>query len=292
MVPANYSPYGGTGVYLTFNCTRQIPDSDYVEVEWDFDGDEQIYLTVGATTIAARPLDQITIPSDDTGTYRIAIRCTGDCDNNVLATVRVSDDGQVTTFGSVRAAQETYELGKYTFKGNRAPEGFFDGFSPDGAVFQGWARDPDAPNVPLQVHVYADAPAGQGGVGVTVLAADVNRADVGAHGFSGPNPVGEGRNLYAYAIGVNRDGVPDGRNTLLGGSPRSTPTKLPEGAVGSVDGNFVSGWARDTSRPDVPIDVHVYVGGQFYAAAVANQSTGATWKPPGWAGVMASWCRC
>jgi len=104
--------------------------------------------------------------------------------------------------------------------GSGAPQGHLDGVTPAGFV-HGWALDPDVPAVSIQVHVYADGPAGGGGVLLGAVTASGNRPDVnqatgypGRHGFGFDLPPAyrSGRHpIYVYAIDTS-----GGVNPLLG----------------------------------------------------------------------------
>ncbi|MBK8014420.1 MAG: hypothetical protein IPK13_24110 [Deltaproteobacteria bacterium] len=113
---------------------------------------------------------------------------------------------------------------------SRPPLGQHDGVMNTGGTTWrtwGWAFDPDEPSASLWVHIYADAPAGQGGQFLAAVMADVPRPDVnevygieGAHGFDWIIPaslIQDGREhaLYAYAIDPR-----GGENPALGATPR------------------------------------------------------------------------
>jgi hypothetical protein len=92
----------------------------------------------------------------------------------------------------------------------------------------GWARDADT-SVPLQVHLYKDAPYGQGGTFVGSYPANVLRTDLPfrdqKHGFviSTPQALKTGLpvKVYAYGINVNWNGDPAGTNPILNLSPKT-----------------------------------------------------------------------
>jgi len=107
---------------------------------------------------------------------------------------------------------------------DQLPIGFFD--AADCSSFAGWACDPDDHSAALQVHFYADGPAGTGSFVGATTANLAREAAVGnscggylAHGFSFPVPVslfnGNPHTIYAYAI----DTVPN-NNSLIAGSPK------------------------------------------------------------------------
>ncbi len=103
------------------------------------------------------------------------------------------------------------------------PIGYLDGAGCD--VIAGWAQDPDAPDAPIDVHLYFGGPAGSGAP-ATATHASVHRDDlctaIGscAHGFVALSPLslhdGVPRDVFAYGI----DGQ-GGVNPLLGSAPRT-----------------------------------------------------------------------
>ena len=108
------------------------------------------------------------------------------------------------------------------------PFGYLDGVDSNG-VISGWAIDPDAPSTSIDVHIYMDGPAGDGGKLIAVTHASLTRPDVnlatgysGDHGFSYSLPPltrdGEIHSYYLYAIDTSGIGS---ANQMLGGSPAS-----------------------------------------------------------------------
>ena len=105
------------------------------------------------------------------------------------------------------------------------PHGHVD--AADSSRIGGWARDPDYPG-PIAVHIYIDGEIAHG------MAADALRTDLPyadqEHGYTwvpplqGPGP----HEVVVYAIGVDSNGVPDGENPALSGSPVS----MDEGCAG------------------------------------------------------------
>jgi hypothetical protein len=102
----------------------------------------------------------------------------------------------------------------------------FDRYDPVGVVDSarggavvGWAVDQDEPDKSIEVHVYAGAPAGKGGVLVSNGLANRERPDVnrelgvgGRHGFSVPIPKKyRGQPVFVYGIDTSGQGV----NTML-----------------------------------------------------------------------------
>jgi len=92
----------------------------------------------------------------------------------------------------------------------------------------GWARDQDT-SYPIKVHLYKDAPYGQGGTFVTSFTASNYRGDLPFldkyHGFSVTTPAafktGQPVKVYAYGININANGVANGSNPLLNGVPKT-----------------------------------------------------------------------
>lgn len=109
-----------------------------------------------------------------------------------------------------------------------APGGYLDG-ADCGPTVIGWAKDNDYGG-PISVHVYVGGPAGSGAPGYNIGLANGYRADlaaagIGNHAFSYTLPASyiddASHSVYAYAIGVNSAGTPNGNNPLLSSSPRS-----------------------------------------------------------------------
>ncbi|MBI2133580.1 carboxypeptidase regulatory-like domain-containing protein [Candidatus Woesearchaeota archaeon] len=156
---------------------------------------------------------------------------------------------------------------------NSKPEGWLD--SADCNSFVGWVRDPDTV-APVDVHFYADGPAGTGtfigSANANVFRQDLcnlwgnGNADC-SHGFvfSLPASLRDGKQHSIYAHGIDSSG---GENPLLSGvpkpvtceAPQTTANRKPEGFLDSVDCGVFVGWARD---PDTvaPVDVHFYADG-------------------------------
>jgi hypothetical protein len=110
--------------------------------------------------------------------------------------------------------------------------GYFDGVNTNNCSVWGWAYDPDNQNTQIQVHVYRDHPAGQGGTYVSACTANTVRSDVnsvmkisGNHGFDCVLPtsyVGTGNHaLYIHAIDIS--GTP---NNLLSTTDKTSTRPL------------------------------------------------------------------
>jgi len=164
------------------------------------------------------------------------------------------------------------EIGCRTIQVGGSPVGAVENGQPGFASIGvwGWTYDLDTAD-PVAVHVYMDGKfAGGGG-------ADVVRTDVSAipdeygeaHGFgiSFPAPPGTHR-VCAYAINVGSGTV----NTELG-CFTTTVSGLPVGALENVQtvgaGYGVYGYAVDPDTAQ-PIDVHIYVDGQFAGSGRAD----------------------
>lgn len=117
----------------------------------------------------------------------------------------------------------------------------------------GWAKDPDTSG-PVQVHAYID------GTFVGEFRADVNRGDVGAHGFDLTLPTSSGTHTVSiYAINVGSGTV----NSLIGTrvvDVNPNPIGSLDLAAGGAGGVRVTGWALDPDTPN-PVDIHVWVDG-------------------------------
>lgn len=108
----------------------------------------------------------------------------------------------------------------------QSPIGFLDHVDAHG-VARGWALDPNAPFVALELHVYLGGPAGEGALMPPAQRADMPRPDVNAvtgypgdHGFAFALPPafldGQPHELYLYALDAGDDPP-----TLLFPSPQT-----------------------------------------------------------------------
>jgi hypothetical protein len=157
--------------------------------------------------------------------------------------------------------------------------------APGGFTLRGWAADPDAPTMPLQVHTYRD------GVPASVSTASAHRPDLAtldggrygtAHGWTTTVPTGPRARLCSYAINIG----PGVNNTVLGCRDLTRPL-TPTGALDDTSRTSqtavtVRGWTLD---PDTaaPIDVHVYVDGRPAAVRTADSTRGDVAAAyPGW----------
>lgn len=135
----------------------------------------------------------------------------------------------------------------------------------------GWAVDPNVVAAPVRVHLYVD------GRWAGAVTADGARSDVAAaswwagprHGYQWTGTLAAGqREICAYAInqGAGTTNPRLGCRTITVGGPPYGDFEEVTTAPGQVR---IQGWAIDPDTVD-PINVHVYVDGQFKASAVAN----------------------
>ena len=163
--------------------------------------------------------------------------------------------------------------------GERPTGGSFDAaVAGDGKIIvSGWAIDPDAPDRPIDVHIYVD-----GAWGGQVLA-DGSRPDVANvypyagpdHGYVAAVNAGVGdHNVCAYAI--NGFGPDRSNNVSLGCRTVALASASPfgnfEGLVSPTPGRIAAtGWTIDPST-SVPISIAVRVNGVVSGRWVANAS--------------------
>ena len=149
---------------------------------------------------------------------------------------------------------------------------------------KGWAVDEDTPGDSINVHIYKDGPAGNGGTMIANITANISRPDVnevvgvtGNHGFSLPPPEslidGEPHDIYVYGIDSSGEGI----NTLLSESPKTltceASTELPTEPPPSTSDEYdpigyhdlatceeIKGWAIDEDTPNDSINIHIYDG--------------------------------
>ncbi len=174
---------------------------------------------------------------------------------------------------------------------DNTPEGTID--SGHCSILSGWVVDRDRPSSSINVHVYADGRAGDGGNYIGSYLANASRPDVnsalgvsGNHGFSidlASNMATTPRTFYVYAIGVNVGGATNGNNPQLharpdiplytgppgpgrnplGGMVASSAkgpacNQAPMGDVWTGDCSIMTGWALDMDRPSSEINIDVY----------------------------------
>lgn len=162
----------------------------------------------------------------------------------------------------------------------------------------GWAHDPDSA-APIRVRIYRDGP-----LGIGVLFADVlaNRERSGLptpgsrHGFEVAVPTGtsDGTLFYAYGVGVNASGQPDGLDAPLPPLPRavdcpqnsrpSAPTELSasDGAFGDrvrlqwSPASNAQSYSVHRSSTSSPLDGSVVAAG--LAGTSWNDTTAVPWQ--------------
>lgn len=129
----------------------------------------------------------------------------------------------------------------------------------------GWSRDEDS-TTPIEVHVYAGAPADAGGQLVHTSVADGLRADLPFadqdHGFSVPTPealkTGQDEEVYVYGASTNGNGDGVGDLVLLALAPRTVrcggEPDLDVGVTDTGGADVVeTDTVEDTAAPDVVI---------------------------------------
>jgi cell wall-associated NlpC family hydrolase len=169
-----------------------------------------------------------------------------------------------------------------------SPRGVFEeasGLAGGKARVKGWAIDDDDPGKAVDIHVYIDS--GPGGNGRNLGPAQVQRGDVGAHGFDATiSDLSPGTHtLSVYAINA----AGSGGNTHLGSRQVTVPSPLPYGTVDIATGRYggearIGGWAIDPAGAGYQAAIHVYVDGpansgapgrDFGAATISRADVGA-----------------
>jgi uncharacterized repeat protein (TIGR01451 family) len=192
-----------------------------------FSGKDNITVAANSSATVSMPLPSCTAQIDIFGTYKSAPRTLSETSYPLIG------------WAYHLSQSDTYRnpIGPICTD-DVPPQGNFDFADCDHLV--GWALDRDVPNQILDVHVYRDGAAGQGGVFVGSFKADKPRSDVntalslpGNHGFDIPTPSvfkdGNVHTIYIYIINPVSGQV----NPLLSGSPKtlscSTPPPPPAG---------------------------------------------------------------
>ena len=172
------------------------------------------------------------------------------------------------------------------------PKGHLDVARPD-AIF-GWAYDADAPNTPVEVHIYVN------GVPTKSVMANQNRQDLVAAGitsdpFHGFGWVPEGLPSGTNVIEVYALNIGGGENPKLTGSKTIGITgALPRGTLDIASPGLISGWVYDADAGANPVEVHIYIDGAHRGTVLAGDERGDlvpagvatdayhgfTWNPP------------
>ena len=136
----------------------------------------------------------------------------------------------------------------------------------------------DAPNDPVEVHIYVGGAADSGQAkNVFKLTANLPRGDVsqqypGAgenHGYYGVLDIEGPEVLYVYFYNIG-----SGENTLIGTPTVQGKNHSPLGHIDGIESTYegvkISGWAFDIDIPNDPIEVHIYVGGAADSGQAKN----------------------
>ena len=205
-------------------------------------------------------------------------------------------DGNNTTYGNgnnacVHYSNRAYSYAGFTcvvkpkYKNNLAPSGNnpfgqIEGIEStyEGVKISGWAVDMDAPNDPVEVHIYVGGAADSGQAkNVFKLTANLPRGDVsqqypGAgenHGYYGVLDIEGPEVLYVYFYNIG-----SGENTLIGTPTVQGKNHSPLGHIDGIESTYegvkISGWAFDIDIPNDPIEVHIYVGGAADSGQAKN----------------------
>jgi MYXO-CTERM domain-containing protein len=119
------------------------------------------------------------------------------------------------------------------------PQGWLDGVGC--GQITGWAQDPDAPDQPIDVHLYFDGGPGEAGAQAFAVHADVHRDDlcqaIGScnHGFvaAPPRSLLDGQPHPVRAYGIDTGG---GTNPVLSGSPLTLQCDPPAPPIDALHG--------------------------------------------------------
>jgi len=141
-----------------------------------------------------------------------------------------SDSGNYTFTRLAKDFSEIYDIPDGS-RVNKSPIGFLD--IADCSSFGGWACDPDDHSAALQVHFYADGPAGTGSFVGATTANLAREAAVGnlcggknnhGYAFSTPANLKDGRKHTIYVYAIN---TPVGNNPQLTDSPKTIVCSSP-----------------------------------------------------------------
>ena len=205
-------------------------------------------------------------------------------------------DGNNTTYGNgnnacVHYSNRAYSYAGFTcvvkpkYKNNLAPSGNnpfgqIEGIEStyEGVKISGWAVDMDAPNDPVEVHIYVGGAADSGQAkNVFKLTANLPRGDVsqqypGAgenHGYYGVLDIEGPEVLYVYFYNIG-----SGENTLIGTPTVQGKNHSPLGHIDGIESTYegvkISGWAIDGDALTESVDIHIYVGGAADSGQAKN----------------------
>ena len=191
------------------------------------------------------------------------------------------------TISKSRGIEYCYRATNYDSVANESPAhsgnnpfGQIDGIEStyEGVKISGWAVDMDAPNDPVEVHIYVGGAADSGQAkNVFKLTADGSRADVPKkypgvgenHGFEGLLDITGTETLYVYLYNVGL-----GENILIGTPTVTGKSHNPVGSIDNIsstcEGVKISGWAIDGDALTESVDIHIYVGGAADSGQAKN----------------------
>ena len=212
----------------------------------------------------------------------------GSCNNATECTAGllcVEDVGQVYGYHSTTDICTRF-VGRF--------DGFISDFVPGGPdTAFGWAFDPSNTSQSVNIDIYADAPAGQGGaVFVERILAnlpfdEVNEAFeiLGNHGWEWPvDPAHHNRPLYAHAVGSPSTLLELSPHTFVSSSSPTPPMGSFEGFVLKNNAISAYGFAFDPSNPDPTPDTGPEI--HLYADGPAGSSEGSLFDDPAFATML------
>ena len=178
--------------------------------------------------------------------------------------VTVGEDSQVTVNEvEIPALEEESTLSHDQLVAMSALQGVtgqLDGVN--GSAIRGWAWDSSRPNTALEVHIYIKNSAGTTVNAISGVMANQYRADLKNAGY------GNGNHGFNYAYNFNAH--PLGKYTVTvyaisgtGNNPAIGTRSFTHEARGMFENitsaGKIAGWAWLSSRPNDPIDVHIYI---------------------------------
>ena len=175
--------------------------------------------------------------------------------------------GHKMSSGTITRRYLRPNYGSNSHQSNHNPYGCLDSCSGGAGVvnISGWAKDDDAPDQGVELHVYIGGPVGSAeGEGHGGIYANKHRSDVGNHAYSETIKTNKTGRQEIYIYGINIGG---GTNPLIAtGTVNIDPAyHNPVGFLDSCSGGKgvvnISGWTKDDDAPDAGLDIHVYIGG-------------------------------